>query len=70
MASLFSEFRYSREASEHQLDVLRIFDRTLEWGSLATAGYIIVAMLRSPAAGINYAVVINLQESTEIHHAN
>ena len=53
MASLFGEFRYSREASEHQLDVLRILDRTLEWGSLATAGYIIVAMLRSPAAGIN-----------------
>jgi hypothetical protein len=48
MASLFGEFRYSREAAERQMDALRIFDRTLEWGCLATAGYIIVSALRTP----------------------
>ena len=53
MASLFGEFRYSREADDRHIDLLRIFDRTLEWGSLATAGYVVVSTLRAPGAGIN-----------------
>ena len=44
MASWFGELRHTSETGQ-QINYLRVLYRTMEWGSLAAAGYIIVSIL-------------------------